>query len=64
MLLLRLIIWNISKFIGEENALTDGKNFVTKSRHTTYANTIKSKQHSPVFVAAALSQSMNRRSFH
>ena len=56
MLLLRLIIWNISKFIGEENALTDGKNFVTKSRHTTYANTIKSKQHSPVFVAAALSQ--------
>ena len=37
-MLLRLIIWNIFKSIGEENALTEGKNCVTKSRLTTYAN--------------------------
>ena len=37
-MLLRLIIWNIFKSIGEENALTGltgGKNCVTKSRLTT-----------------------------
>ena len=52
---LRLIIWNIYKSIGEENALTEGKNCVTKSRLTIYFN-IKSKQHSPVFLASALPQ--------
>ena len=34
-MLLRLIIWNIFKSIGEEIALTGGMNCVTKSRLTT-----------------------------
>ena len=39
-MLLRLIIWNIFKSIGEENALTEGKNCITKSWLPTYANKI------------------------
>ena len=49
MTFLRLIIWNIFKSIGEENALSEGKNCVTKSRLTTYANILNQNNILPCF---------------
>ena len=60
-MLLRLIMWNIFKSIGEENALTEGKNCVTKSRLTTYANILNQNNIFPCFWSRT---SMNRISLH
>ena len=48
-MLLTLIIWNIFKSIGEENALTEGENCVTKSRLTTFFNILNQNNFLPCF---------------